>query len=169
MLIVEVQALVRPSSRTCHEKVQNILKRLRSEYGPKLPVLLLSLDVIRAGSGPDLNCEAFTLQLQEIIHSVHLIDTNHRLVLYYIEQLNNRSSVHASSCVKTYILHRLIPEEKFEWCEQAIINYIAMVTDVGIASSTVILQNLEQDLTLFADAMKCELHPGAAQAAHALI
>lgn len=168
MLTAEVQALIRLPGHMYEEKTRDLLRELKSEYGSKLPILLLNLEVICAQPG-HYNSEEFASQLQEIIRSVHLIDANHRLVMHYIHQLDAQSHLHALACIKTYILRRLIPEETTEWKEYAIIEYIAMVSQNQAVHLTTELQNLEQDLTQFAETSKSELHPSAAQAAHVLI
>lgn len=168
LLTIEVQALIRLPEKLHAEKIQSLLRELKSEYGPKLPILLLSLEVICAQ--PDhYESDSFGLQLQEIIRSVHLIDTNHRLVMHYIHKLNSQSHSHALTCIKAYILQRLNPEDMSEWKDQTILSYITIISENQTICSTAELQNLEQDLTQFAETSKSELHPSAAQAAHVLI
>jgi hypothetical protein len=150
------------------ERISVLLKQLKSEYGPRLPSLLLSLEVASAQSSR-FDADNFTLQLQEIIRSVHLIDTNHRLVMHYIHKMNTISHFHALECIKAYILRRLIPEDMTEWKEHTIVDHIAMVSQNQAVYSTAELQTLEQDLTRYAEISKSELGPGAAQAAHVLI
>lgn len=169
LLTVKVQALIRLPGNTHEEQAWHILNELRSEYGSKLPILLLTLEVICARPGPDFDSNTFAKQLQEIVRSVHLIDANHRLVMYYIHKLHTQSRFHALTCIKAYVLQRLIPEEMIEWKEQTIVDYIAMVSENQAVCSTAELQTLEQDLTQFAEASKSELSPSAAQAAHVLI
>lgn len=131
--------------------------------------MLLSLEVVLTQIDSGVDCDAFNHQLEEVIRSVHLIDTNHRLIMYYIQKLRIHSHQHALTCLKIYVLQRLIPEKKSDWVEQAVINYLSMCSNIQDTQSTGNLQQLEQDLNLFANALKEDLHPNAAQAAHIIV
>lgn len=143
------------------------LDRLRSEYGAKLPTLLLSLEV--ACNQPAMNSDIVSTQIEAIMQTAHLIDANHRLVMHYIQKLSSASALHATRCLKKYILQRLIPEGNIDWTENGIVNYLAMYTIQKPVDPTTRVQSLEQDLDVFCDTTACGLSPIAAQSAHVLI
>lgn len=150
-------------------RARTILERLKLEYGVKLPILLLGLEIFREGAAPALDLEAYAGQVQELIRSVHLIAANHRLIMYHIQELQRCSHLHASQCLKSYILHRLLPEEKREWYEQATVSSVVLVASSPSIDHASNLQVLEEDLHSFADAFKHELPPTAARTIHAFI
>jgi len=142
-----------------------LLEQLRSEYGARLPILLLSLEVAQPEVDPDI----FSAQLQAIIHTAHTIETNHRLIMHYNERLRSISPSHAMRCMKDYILQRLVPESHTDWIEKAIMRYLSIYSAPGLADSSPMVQDLEQELDVFFEAMKHGLSPVGAQAAHALV
>ncbi|KAK5953227.1 hypothetical protein OHC33_005795 [Knufia fluminis] len=148
-------------------RARDILKQLEKEYGAKLPILLLSLEV--ACNQHELDSDTISNQLEGIIHTAHLIEANHRLIMYYIQQLTSASPLHATRCLKHYLLQRLIPEGNFDWTEKSIVSYIAMHSTQDFSGSAPVVQGLEQELGVFSEAMKCSLGPVAAQAAHVLV
>jgi len=167
LLTIVVQSLSAPPGQTYAVQAGDVLDRLRSEYGAKLPTLLLSLEV--ACNQPAMNSDVVSTQIEVIMQTAHLIDANHRLVMHYIQKLSSASALHATRCLKKYILQRLIPEGNIDWTENGIVNYLAMHTIQKSVDPTSRVQSLEQDLDTFCDTTACGLSPIAAQSAHVLI
>lgn len=132
-------------------------------------MLLLNLEVMCANAEFGLDQAQYAVQLQEIIRSAHIIDANHNLIMHYINWLEGVDRTLALQCIRTYILQRLIHEREEDWNEQAIVNYISLISHEEMAASTDDLQLLEKDLTTFVKKRKSCLSPFAAQASHVLI
>ena len=166
-LTLIVQCLSADSDDPCGIHVSDMLDQLRMEYGTRLPTLLLSLEL--ACNRSAFSSDAVSTQLDSIMHTAHLLEANHKLVMHYIQKLGSASTLHATRCLKSYITQRLIPEAKTEWTDQAIITYITMYSAQDTAHSTPTVQSLEQELSVFSDTMRCGIGPVAAQAAHVLV
>ena len=144
-----------------------MLDQLQTEYAARLPTLLLSLEF--ACNQSAFNPDAVSTHLDCIMHTVHLIGANHRLIMHYIQKLGCASTLHATRCLKRYITQRLIPEAKTEWIEQGIVTHLTMYSAQDFAHSVPTVQDLEQELSMFCDTMGCGLGPVASQAAHVLV
>ncbi|KAK5322107.1 hypothetical protein LTR70_003954 [Exophiala xenobiotica] len=102
----------------CAAQGADILDQLRSEYGAKLPILLLTLEV--ACKQPAINADTVSSQIEGIMHTAHLIEANHGVMMHYIQRLSSASTPHATRCLKKYIIQRLIPEGNIDWTENGI-------------------------------------------------
>ncbi|KIW92270.1 uncharacterized protein Z519_07254 [Cladophialophora bantiana CBS 173.52] len=96
-----------------HEAFQ-ILHALRQEFGHKLPVILLQLEVYAKDPSP--NPDAFSAELMKIVRSAPLIHSNHKFTSDAIRVL------------ESYIVIRLAPSDEDTWTENAIITLIWLMT-----------------------------------------
>lgn len=167
LLTIVVQSLSALPGEACAAQGSDILDQLRSEYGAKLPVLMLSLEV--ACNQPAINSDIVSTQIEGIMHTAHLIEANHRVVMHYIQRLSSASALHATRCLKNYIIQRLIPEGNIDWTESGIVSYLAMYSTQDSVDSTPTVQGLKQELDIFCNTMGCGLSPVVAQSAHVLI
>jgi len=167
LLTIVVQSLSALPGEACAAQGADILDQLRSEYGAKLPILLLSLEV--ACKQPAMNADTVSSQIEGIMHTAHLIEANHRVMMHYIQRLSSASTPHATRCLKNYIIQRLIPEGNIDWTENGIVSYLAMYSAQDSIDSTPTVQGLHQELDIFCNTMGCGLSPVAAQSAHVLV
>jgi len=129
--------------------------------------LLLSLEV--ACRQPQADVETVRTQLEEMIRSIHLIETNHKLILHYIDQLTSADAMSGMRCLQKYILHRLLPESNVVWVEQSIVKYVAVHCNSRSTASTSTIQALQNDLDTYYNALQSGMSLGASQAAQVLI
>lgn len=149
--------------------ISSMLEQLKSEYGPRMPILLLSLEVSCIQYENANGREEYVLSLREIIRTTHLIEANHNLIMHYIHRLAAYDSAQASGCLEIYVCQRLAPEKKEEWTEQAIVSHIAVASNASETASATMLQTLERNLDQFMDAIGSVISSTAAQAAHVFV
>jgi len=162
-----VQALSKSSGKDAQVQVESIIIQLMTEYGTKLPVTLLSLEVICQSENADPALIAPLLQ--EIINTAHVIESNHRLILHFTHYLHKRNAYLAIQCLKSYIVNRLMKDGTVEWVENAIISHLAMVCGTRNETSITTVKDLENDLGHYFTNTQSSISVRASQAAHVLI
>ncbi|KAK5072569.1 hypothetical protein LTR64_004956 [Lithohypha guttulata] len=150
-----------------NDRALEIVERLRDEYGLKLSILVLDLETRFSRNDCDPDC--VVQSIEDIIKTVYLIESNHRLILYYIQKLSELQHAKAMLCLKHYVSHRLVPEKHIEWAERAIVSYTGLFVQCSERNSSKALHLLEQDMDFFCDTLAHTLSPSAARAAHVLI
>ncbi|KAJ4532789.1 hypothetical protein HRR76_007769 [Exophiala dermatitidis] len=138
---------------------------LCQEFGHKLPVLLLHLEIHAHGRAP---CPGeYNTVLSKMIQLVHITQANHKMILWYIHLLKTKS-LQAINALETYIVTRLVPNENNEWTESAILNLIWLLVesfDDAVRTSA----NMHSILDKIHRAWNQTLSPEAARSAHVVL
>ncbi|KAG9796305.1 hypothetical protein KCU88_g293, partial [Aureobasidium melanogenum] len=165
----------------CDNELHETLGILCQEFGHKLPVLLLHLEIHAHGRAPcpgeyntgkrpsrrlDLQSSLIEAVLSKMIQLVHITQANHKMqvILWYIHLLKTKSS-QVINALETYIVTRLIPNENNEWTESAILNLIWLLVesfDDAVRTSA----NMHSILDKIHRAWNQTLSPEAARSAH---
>lgn len=104
----------------------NILKMLLRDYGNKLAVRLLQLDVVSKEENP--NSESYHAALDAISKMVHLTEQNFSMVLHFVHQLREYSPELSTRFLERFLLQRLVPHGHEEWITKAFITLLWMST-----------------------------------------
>lgn len=161
------QALSCSPDEDHHAEATMIVQQLRHEYGAKLSILLLSLEVHFPRS-PAADTDVLA-DLKQIIETAHTIGANYRLIIYYLRKLSITDHQGALSCLMQYLLGRLVPEQKTDRVEQAIIEYLNIAIEEESSGLVHRARSVETDLNNLLGSMQIPLSCKAAQAAHLLI
>ncbi|OAL23564.1 hypothetical protein AYO20_10960 [Fonsecaea nubica] len=124
-----VRALLALEEGEAGQEAFQLLQVLREEYGHRLPVILLQLEV--AAKDSCTNADAFSANLLSVVRSAHLIHSNHKL------------TAHAIRVLESYIVLRLASSDEHEWTEKAIITLIWLITAESEGQSSVDMLSLQ--------------------------
>lgn len=161
------QALSKSSTKADQAQAESTIEQMRTEYGTKLPVILLSLELLCERNDADPNIIAS--QLRDVINTAHLLESNHRLILHFIYCLHAKNINLAIQCLKSYIINRLMRDGNVEWIEKAIISHLSLCCRSKGENTAIAMKNMEQDFNLYLDNLGIGISTCAAQAAHVLI
>ena len=103
-----VRALLATSDPGACAEAYDVLQRLRKDHGHLLAVMLLRLEVLSLE--PTSNAESYFSELTAITRSMHLLETNHNIVLHHLHRLKDIDRGLAATALKQYIIQRLLPE-----------------------------------------------------------
>lgn len=81
--------------------------------------------------------------LIDVIHRVHLIPTNHKLVLHHIHHLRPVSMDFAAKALKIYIVQRLALHDDTAWVDASLLTLIWMLTTCAADPVSVTQSELE--------------------------
>jgi Meiosis protein SPO22/ZIP4 like len=160
-----VRALLATNTNLAGEEAARVLQLLKSEFGHKLAVTVLGIEVLTRDPGSDT--ETYYNEIVKVIRTVHLIDANHRLIMHYLHHLKTLSLQLALQALKQYIVQRLAPEESCQYTEAAIVTFIWMAASAP--SRPVLPSDLDADLTLVRQIWNRDLSPEAAHAVFLLL
>ncbi|KAF2659423.1 SPO22-domain-containing protein [Lophiostoma macrostomum CBS 122681] len=155
-----VQAYMKLRSSEMQAKAWHMLEFMETDYGEKLVVQLLKLELLSARDTMD-SSQYFSV-LSRIIRSVVLTETNFRMIMHQIHTLKQHSNTNACKALDDLIEARLFREENHNWIEKAAITRIW----AGTASPTG-ENELELLQDLFATILRNTKHPLSAPATHA--
>ncbi|RMD44146.1 hypothetical protein DV735_g955, partial [Chaetothyriales sp. CBS 134920] len=97
-----VRALLACDGSAASEEAGIVLTRLKEDYGSKLAVHLLQLEILSRNLEPDP--DGYLAELTIIIRTVHLTESNHKIILHHSHQLKEASPTHATeSTIVTYV------------------------------------------------------------------
>ncbi|KAH8687536.1 meiosis protein SPO22/ZIP4 like-domain-containing protein [Tricladium varicosporioides] len=120
-----VTAQLRAKEEGDLEKAQNLIDTLYNEFGDKLVVLLLKLDLLTARGNFDHS--AYFEIIHQIIRTVILSDDNFKLILFHIRKLNELRPDMACQALDG-LFKRTIQEGKQHFIERVIITRLWMTT-----------------------------------------
>ena len=88
-----------PNSQHNLQRAHDTISKMRKENGPKLSILLLSLET-RLGQ-TDVDADAALQDLTEVVNTAHTIEENHNLILSYLRQLWSQQPGKSAECFKS--------------------------------------------------------------------
>jgi Meiosis protein SPO22/ZIP4 like len=108
------------------KEAHRVLEILRRDHGHKLAVKLLQLEIMSGDQSP--NAEAFFSELCAIFRSVHLIESNYKMVMHYIHHLRGIDEFLSRKALNQFIVQRLACHSIHEWTESAVVTMVWMAT-----------------------------------------
>ncbi|KAF4637760.1 hypothetical protein G7Y89_g330 [Cudoniella acicularis] len=112
------------------EKARDLIDTLYNEFGERLIVLLLKLDLITS-SADDFDTNSYFDVLQRMIRSIILSEANFKLVMFYIRKLNEKSPTLACKALDELLKLRIIGEGKESLIEKVLITRLWMTRSQG--------------------------------------
>lgn len=139
-----VKALLSLQREDALSKAWNLVDLLGNEFGDKLVVLLLKLELISA----NLTFEAADYHeiLCRIIQTVHLTGPNLVTIMQHVHKLKNRSADLACRALDQLLCKRLLDTDKEKWVEKAVLTRIWISTTLLESASG--LHSLRNFLTM---------------------
>ncbi|KAF2281473.1 SPO22-domain-containing protein [Westerdykella ornata] len=155
-----IQANMKLNTKDALAKAWDIVQLLDTEYGDKMAVQLLKLELLSIADPIDSD-QVYGVLLR-MIRSVVLNETNFRTIMHHIHRLKEHSNVTACRALDDLVNIRLFREENEGWLEKAIITYIWAGTTGSVSEN--VLESLEE---LFETVSRNTKHPLSAPATHA--
>ncbi|KPI44836.1 uncharacterized protein AB675_2353 [Cyphellophora attinorum] len=119
ILHATVRALMGIGSDALLHAAQDTLDAMKRDFGQRLPVLLLEIEMMQKSEAIDV--ERYSSVLLTIVRTVYITGPNHKLIMYHIHQLKALSDQHAYDLLKQYTMTRLVPDYIEDYIESAIV------------------------------------------------
>ncbi|KAF1997925.1 SPO22-domain-containing protein [Amniculicola lignicola CBS 123094] len=123
-----VQAYMKQKGPETQMRAWDIVKLLEEDFGDKMIVSLLKLELLSTAESIDIN--QFYTALLKMIRTVVLNETNFKTIMHHIRKIKEESNTTASKALDDLIEIRLFREEKQAWIERA------LITRIWIGTST---------------------------------
>ena len=117
-----VKSLIHQGGGHNREKAWNIVRALSIDYGEKLVVLLLKLELIAVETMP--SPEEYRHTVEKIMGIVHLTDSNIATILHHVHKLKQLHSGMAHAVLFKFLTDRLLGGEHQAWSEKILITVI---------------------------------------------
>ncbi|KAG8531049.1 uncharacterized protein KY384_004406 [Bacidia gigantensis] len=121
-----VKAHINVGSADHRNKAWNVVQELELEYGQKLTISLLKLDLYASEPNPQPTEYASTLE--KIVRTVHLTEINIKTVLHHLYRLRSWSSSQALNVLLILIKQRLLDSEEVAWLEKGLVTMVWIAT-----------------------------------------
>ena len=116
------RALINSESQDMRERAWDIVRKMSLEYGDRLIVLLLKLDLLAVD--PAHSSQDYCDILCKIIRTVHLTDSNFKTIIHHVHKLRVRDA-RAAHKILTYLLEgRLCNLEQPKWLEKIVVTAV---------------------------------------------
>ena len=155
------RALLKLESDGSQEKAWNILRELELDYGDRLVILLLKLDIL--ATDVSHSAQNYCDILRKIVRSVHLTDTNVKTIIHHVHKLRSRSPLMAHRVLVTLLSERLLGTQETKWIEKVLITIIWNCSNS--ADCLDVLTSLSEVFDTLADSTTQILSPYAIHAA----
>lgn len=147
------------------EKARNTIELMENDFGNKLLILLLRLDILASSTNDVFDSASYHDIISRIIRSMQLTKSNVTMVMHHIQKLRDKSPSLACKALDEFIQSRLVtPESTDEWVERALMTRIWIA--VGLPDSSDSIVSLEVILSVVADNREKQLTTGFTQGAH---
>ncbi|EQL38157.1 hypothetical protein BDFG_00534 [Blastomyces dermatitidis ATCC 26199] len=129
--------------------VASLLDLLEQEYGNRLPVIFLNLDVISKASSPD--SQRYYEKLCHAVRTIPATESNFEMIVRYAHRLNKWSSELAVDVLQQLLLQRLLLHNNISILEKCFVTYVWMQTTLpelaaGLDSVSATVDKLMQSL-----------------------
>lgn len=119
------------------KKGQNFIELLESEFGDKLVVLVLRMDLITAEGSGNFDRDAYSDALRRIIRCVVMGEDSFKLVMARIRILNTESPSLACKVMDDFIRLRVVKEGRGCWIDKALISRLYMAVCQAESKETI--------------------------------
>ncbi|KAI5927886.1 meiosis protein SPO22/ZIP4 like-domain-containing protein [Camillea tinctor] len=123
-----IQAYLDTNTPEGVRNAENHVAFIESEMGNKLVVLLLRLEILLHSPAEVFDSHAYADVLQRMMKNVDLSDSSFKLVLHHIRKLEDKSPGLAYSAFDDFITSRIVPTQRSDWIEQAVLIRTHMAT-----------------------------------------
>ncbi|OJD25043.1 hypothetical protein ACJ73_03590 [Blastomyces percursus] len=140
--------------------VAGLLDMLEQEYGNRLPVILLNLDVISKATSPD--SQRYYEKLCHVVRTIPATESNFEMIIRYVHRLNKWSSELATDILQQLLLQRLPLHNNISILEKCFVTYVWMQT--ALPDLTAGLDSLSTTVDKLGESLRKPLSEEAAQA-----
>ena len=160
-----VKSLIHQGSEDSRGKAWNVVRELSIEFGDKLVVLLLKLELIALEPVP--LAEDYQDTLQRIASTVHMTDSNFNTVLHHVHKLKAWDANLAHALLSKFLADRLLEGEHQVWLEKTLITIIwNLTTSAAVPNTPLMLTPVFDRIGSHSDK---PINPSATHAAQVLL
>ncbi|OJD17226.1 hypothetical protein AJ78_02663 [Emergomyces pasteurianus Ep9510] len=145
--------------------IARLLDILEQEYGNRLPVILLSLDVISKAATPD--SQHYYEKLCQLVRTVPVTESNVDTITRHLHRLNKWNSGLASEVLHQLLLQRLVLHNDISILERCFVTYVWMQTALSELEAG--LDSLSEVVGKLGESWRKPLSEEAAQASVILL
>ncbi|KAJ5063293.1 meiosis protein SPO22/ZIP4 like-domain-containing protein [Bipolaris maydis] len=160
-----VQAYMKIKTPETQNKAWQMMKLMETDFGDKMGVLLLRLELLSETEKFDTT--EFYNVLLRMIRTIVLNETNFKTIMHHIHKLNEKNNATAIKALNDLIDIRLFREENQQWIEKAIITQIWIGTSRN--SSENALEKLQDRFDIVSQNLPTPISAPAAHAAQTLL
>ena len=121
-----IKVLLKLGDEKARIRARNFLVGVKMEYGNRLVVLLLGLELLAVD--PEFSVQEYGDTLQKVIRSVRITESNLKSIIYHIHKLKNKGSQVAFVTLKVLLAERLLDVASPQWIEKIIITAVWIAT-----------------------------------------
>lgn len=161
-----IQALVGTKTRDNLRRAEDLVAYVETELGDKPVLLLLGLELLQSAPGEEFDSLAYESVLHRMIKSFNFTEEHFKFVLHHARWLHDRSAALGCSVMDDLIATKILPSEKGEWIEKALVLRVFMATSQsGIIENCIELGDL---LAKVKETLSEPIQPPAAAAAQSV-
>ncbi|KAF3046826.1 hypothetical protein E8E11_007311 [Didymella keratinophila] len=160
-----VQAHMKLGTREATDKAWHLVKLMEADYGDKLVLSLLKIELL--SDAEHVDAAEYYAVLSRMIRTIVLNETNFKTLIHHIHKLKNLSIVYACKALDELLKSRLIRDEHGPWIEKAVITRVWISTSDSHAGNA--LEQLQQTFDLLVYESSFSLSAPATHAAQTLL
>jgi hypothetical protein len=160
-----VKSLLARRTQEAIQRAHSLMDLLNAEFGDKMIVSLLSLEVMAAEAKPEPGI--YHGVLLRLFRSVHLSRPNFKTIMHHLHRLRSIDPLEACQALDDFLTIRLFENEKEEYIERAGVMRIWITTSVADVGK--IILSLTSFLDLLAKNIQAPLTAAATNAIQTLI
>lgn len=161
-----VQALVGTKTQENLRKAEDLVAYVETEMGDKPVLLLLRLELLRSVPSEEFDPLAYESILHRMVKSFNFTEEHFMFVLHHARRLHDRSATLGCSVMDDLLATKILPSEKGEWIEKALVIRVFMATSQsGIVENCIELGDL---LAKVKESLPEQIKPIAATAAQSV-
>ncbi|XP_014560370.1 hypothetical protein COCVIDRAFT_89663 [Bipolaris victoriae FI3] len=160
-----VQAYMKIETPEKQDKAWQMVKLMETDFGDKMGVLLLKLELL--SETEKIDTTEFYNVLLRMIRTIVLSETNFKALMHHIQKLNEHDNATAIKALDDLIDIRLFREENQQWIEKAIITRIWIGTTRNFSEN--VLEKLQDRFDVVSQNLPTPISAPATHAAQTLL
>lgn len=160
-----IKSLVDTRNPESFAKAQSLMELMDAEFGDKMLVSLLKLEIFSVDPKPEPG--VYHGVLLRLFRSIHLSRPNFKTIMHHLHKLRNLDPIEACRAIDDFLRIRLFEQDKEEYVERAAVMRIWITTTSSDSSS--MSKSLEEFLNLLSKNSKGPFSSAATHAAQTLL
>lgn len=161
-----IQGLLGTKTQENLKKAEDCVAYVETELGDKPVLLLLRLELLQSVPDEEFDPLAYENVLHRMVKSFNFTEEHFKFMLHHARWLYQRSATLGCSVMDDLIATRILPSEKGEWVEKALVLRVFMATSQSaIAENCIELSDL---LARAKEILRSPIQPAAAAAAQSV-
>jgi hypothetical protein len=161
-----IQALLGTKTKENLKRAEDYVAHIETEFGDRPILLLLRLELLQNVPGEEFDALAYENILLRMVKGFNFTNEHFRFILHHAKRLYKRSTALGCSVMDSLITTKVLPSEKSEWVEKALVLRVFMATSQSsMAENCIELGDL---LDKVRDNLASQIQPAAAASAQSV-